>query len=143
MNLQILLRYLTTLAKIVLKEPKLASNTKPDTTACLGAWYTWDRILQTSLEGKALCIQIYHPFSLYFRNLDFFKKLCIILEFIRKEFEQNLVATTIKACFIRIPQVTDQNMTWWLQPLRLSSQIILGYRSKRSEQHLVATTIKP
>uniref|UniRef100_A0A0D3BVK4 Uncharacterized protein n=1 Tax=Brassica oleracea var. oleracea TaxID=109376 RepID=A0A0D3BVK4_BRAOL len=35
-----------------LKEPKLTSNTKPDTTACLGAWYTWDRILQTSLEGS-------------------------------------------------------------------------------------------
>ncbi|KAF2533256.1 hypothetical protein F2Q70_00029904 [Brassica cretica] len=32
-------------------EPKLTSNTKPDTTACLGAWYTWDHILQTSLEG--------------------------------------------------------------------------------------------
>ncbi|KAL0683222.1 hypothetical protein Bca4012_050070 [Brassica carinata] len=36
-------------------EPKLTSNTKLDTTTCLGAWYTWDRILQTSLEGKALC----------------------------------------------------------------------------------------
>ncbi|KAF3531558.1 hypothetical protein DY000_02039759 [Brassica cretica] len=36
------------------QEPKLTSNTKPDTTACLGAWYTWDRILQTSLEGKVL-----------------------------------------------------------------------------------------
>ncbi|KAF3574624.1 hypothetical protein F2Q69_00058440 [Brassica cretica] len=36
-------------------EPKLTSNTKLDTTACLGAWYTWDRILHTSLEGKALC----------------------------------------------------------------------------------------
>ncbi|KAF2549304.1 hypothetical protein F2Q70_00022984 [Brassica cretica] len=35
-------------------EPKLTSNTKLDTTACLGAWYTWDRILQTSLEGKGL-----------------------------------------------------------------------------------------
>ncbi|KAF3501755.1 hypothetical protein F2Q69_00041292 [Brassica cretica] len=34
-----------------LKEPKLTSNTKPDIIACLGAWYTWDRILQTSLEG--------------------------------------------------------------------------------------------
>ncbi|KAF3536557.1 hypothetical protein F2Q69_00022883 [Brassica cretica] len=33
-----------------LKEPKLTSNTKPDTTACLGACYTWDQILQTSLE---------------------------------------------------------------------------------------------
>ncbi|KAF3577176.1 hypothetical protein DY000_02032835 [Brassica cretica] len=33
-----------------LKEPKLTSNTKPDTTACLGAWYTWHQILQTSLE---------------------------------------------------------------------------------------------
>ncbi|KAF3582857.1 hypothetical protein DY000_02030965 [Brassica cretica] len=29
---------LSTLAKIVLKEPKLTSNTKLDTTACLGAW---------------------------------------------------------------------------------------------------------
>ncbi|KAF3538107.1 hypothetical protein F2Q69_00022169 [Brassica cretica] len=46
---------LFTLAEIVLKEPKLTSNTKLDTTACLGAWYAWDRILQTSLEGKALC----------------------------------------------------------------------------------------
>ncbi|KAF3589026.1 hypothetical protein F2Q69_00030225 [Brassica cretica] len=61
---------LSTLAKIVLKEPKLTSNTKLDTTACLGAWYAWDRILQTSLEGKGL--------------------------------EHDLVATTIKACFIRI-----------------------------------------
>ncbi|KAF2545348.1 hypothetical protein F2Q70_00021809 [Brassica cretica] len=38
-----------------LKEPKLTYNTKLDTTACLGAWYAWDWILQTSLEGKALC----------------------------------------------------------------------------------------
>ncbi|KAF2614069.1 hypothetical protein F2Q70_00011986 [Brassica cretica] len=37
-------------------EPKLTSNTKLDTTACLGAWHAWDRILQTSLEDKALCI---------------------------------------------------------------------------------------
>ncbi|KAF3543442.1 hypothetical protein DY000_02007310 [Brassica cretica] len=36
------------------EEPNLTSNTKPDTTACLGAWYTWARILQTSLEGKGL-----------------------------------------------------------------------------------------
>ncbi|KAF2613899.1 hypothetical protein F2Q70_00012133 [Brassica cretica] len=34
-------------------EPKLASNTKPDINACLGAWYTWDNILQTSLEAEA------------------------------------------------------------------------------------------
>ncbi|XP_048604496.1 ATP-dependent Clp protease adapter protein CLPS1, chloroplastic-like isoform X5 [Brassica napus] len=33
------------------QEPKLTSNNKPDTTACLGAWYTWDQILQTSLEA--------------------------------------------------------------------------------------------
>ncbi|KAF3538575.1 hypothetical protein F2Q69_00021584 [Brassica cretica] len=39
-----------------LKEPKLTSNTKPNITACLGAWYTWDRILQTSLEVPAECI---------------------------------------------------------------------------------------
>ncbi|KAG5388536.1 hypothetical protein IGI04_030077 [Brassica rapa subsp. trilocularis] len=35
-----------------LKKPKLISNTKPDTNACLGAWYTWDQILQTGLEGQ-------------------------------------------------------------------------------------------
>ncbi|KAF3592989.1 hypothetical protein DY000_02020247 [Brassica cretica] len=34
-----------------MKQPKLISNTKPAIAACLGAWYTWDRILQTSLEG--------------------------------------------------------------------------------------------
>ncbi|KAF3488217.1 hypothetical protein F2Q69_00053626 [Brassica cretica] len=28
----------------------MTSNTKPDIIACLGAWYTWDQILQTSLE---------------------------------------------------------------------------------------------
>ncbi|KAG5393379.1 hypothetical protein IGI04_023342, partial [Brassica rapa subsp. trilocularis] len=33
-------------------EPKLTSNTKLDTTACLGAWYTWDQIFQTSLKVK-------------------------------------------------------------------------------------------
>ncbi|KAF2607830.1 hypothetical protein F2Q68_00044244 [Brassica cretica] len=35
-------------------EPKLASNLIELNSACLGAWYTWDRILQTSLEGKGL-----------------------------------------------------------------------------------------
>ncbi|KAF2552538.1 hypothetical protein F2Q68_00033474 [Brassica cretica] len=35
-----------------MKQPKLISNTKPDITACLGALYTWDRILQTGLEGQ-------------------------------------------------------------------------------------------
>ncbi|KAF3553083.1 hypothetical protein F2Q69_00013748 [Brassica cretica] len=35
-----------------LKEPKLTSNTKPDIIACLGAWYTWDRIPQKSLGGQ-------------------------------------------------------------------------------------------
>ncbi|KAF3536561.1 hypothetical protein F2Q69_00022887 [Brassica cretica] len=39
-------------------EPKLTSNTKLDTTACLGAWYTWDRIHQTSLEGPDTCLKI-------------------------------------------------------------------------------------
>ncbi|KAF2572119.1 hypothetical protein F2Q70_00002886 [Brassica cretica] len=34
-------------------EPKLTCNTKPDTTTSLGAWYTWDRTLQTSLEGSS------------------------------------------------------------------------------------------
>ncbi|KAF2549196.1 hypothetical protein F2Q70_00021658 [Brassica cretica] len=41
-----------TLALKRMKQPKLISNTKPDITACLGAWYTWDRILQTSLEDN-------------------------------------------------------------------------------------------
>ncbi|KAF3534101.1 hypothetical protein DY000_02041649 [Brassica cretica] len=35
-----------------LKEPRLTFNTKPDIIACLGAWYTWDQILQPSLEGQ-------------------------------------------------------------------------------------------
>ncbi|KAF3527642.1 hypothetical protein DY000_02042879 [Brassica cretica] len=42
-----------TLALNRMKLPKLISNTKPDITACLGPWYTWDRILQTGLEGNA------------------------------------------------------------------------------------------
>ncbi|KAF3561476.1 hypothetical protein DY000_02012515 [Brassica cretica] len=33
------------------KEPKLTSNLTELNFACLGALYTWDRILQTSLEG--------------------------------------------------------------------------------------------
>ncbi|WZZ33548.1 hypothetical protein YC2023_016949 [Brassica napus] len=46
-----------------LEEPKLTSNTKPDTNACLGAWYTWDWILQTSLEGKAFGPRSFHVSS--------------------------------------------------------------------------------
>ncbi|KAF3497782.1 hypothetical protein DY000_02052818 [Brassica cretica] len=34
------------------KEPKLTSNLTELNFACLGALYTWDRILQTSLEAK-------------------------------------------------------------------------------------------
>ncbi|KAF2616467.1 hypothetical protein F2Q68_00039138 [Brassica cretica] len=41
-----------------LKELKLTSNTKLDTTACLGAWYTWDQILQTSLEDDVCFVWI-------------------------------------------------------------------------------------
>ncbi|KAF2607279.1 hypothetical protein F2Q68_00043847 [Brassica cretica] len=41
-----------------LKEPKLTSNTKPDIIPCLGAWYTWDQILQTSLEVLDTCLKI-------------------------------------------------------------------------------------
>ncbi|CAN6870778.1 unnamed protein product [Brassica oleracea] len=37
-----------------LKEPKLTFNTKPDIIACLGVWYTWDQILQTSLKGSGV-----------------------------------------------------------------------------------------
>uniref|UniRef100_A0A0D3CNL8 Uncharacterized protein n=1 Tax=Brassica oleracea var. oleracea TaxID=109376 RepID=A0A0D3CNL8_BRAOL len=42
------------------EEPKLTSNTKPDITACLGAWYKWDRILQTSLEDPDTCLKSLH-----------------------------------------------------------------------------------
>ncbi|KAF3575982.1 hypothetical protein DY000_02031425 [Brassica cretica] len=37
-----------------LKEPKLTSNLIELNSACLGAWYKWDQILQTSLKGKGL-----------------------------------------------------------------------------------------
>ena len=52
-----------TLALKRMKQPKLISNTKPDITACLGAWYTWDRILQTGLEGNAW-FRLFITFSL-------------------------------------------------------------------------------
>ncbi|KAF3547382.1 hypothetical protein DY000_02007309 [Brassica cretica] len=42
-------------------EAKLTSNTKPDTTACLGAWYTWERILQTSVEDNRFKQKYRHP----------------------------------------------------------------------------------
>ncbi|KAF3601930.1 hypothetical protein F2Q69_00038248 [Brassica cretica] len=38
----------------------MISNTKPDITACLGAWYTWDRILQTGLEAPDTCLKSLH-----------------------------------------------------------------------------------
>ncbi|KAF2604060.1 hypothetical protein F2Q70_00026089 [Brassica cretica] len=44
-----------------LKEPKLTSNIKPDIIACLGAWCTWDQILQTSLEVLDTCLKSLHP----------------------------------------------------------------------------------
>ncbi|KAG5397587.1 hypothetical protein IGI04_019401 [Brassica rapa subsp. trilocularis] len=50
-----------TLALKRIKQPKLISNAKPDITACLGAWYTWDRILQTSLEVPDTCLKSLHP----------------------------------------------------------------------------------
>ena len=90
-----------------MKEPKLTSNTKPDTTACLGAWYTWDRILQISLEGKALCRYVTLSLSM-FRNFDYKKKKrkekkkkkkekkIYIYDNLGKELEHDLVATTIK-----------------------------------------------
>ncbi|KAF3594861.1 hypothetical protein DY000_02021616 [Brassica cretica] len=46
------------LFKQVWKEPKLTSNTKLDTTACLRAWYAWDWIIQTSLEGPDTCLKV-------------------------------------------------------------------------------------
>ena len=110
-----------------LQEPKLTSNTKHDTTACLGTWYTWDRILQTSLKGKTLCRYVTLSLSLYFnprfigRDIYFQKKNIYIYIYIYKEkkniyiyiynkknniiidynlgkeFEHDLVTTTIKA----------------------------------------------
>ncbi|KAF3556264.1 hypothetical protein F2Q69_00013242 [Brassica cretica] len=60
-------------------EPKLTSNAKPDTTACLGAWYTWDRILQTSLE-EVVILSFKSCESLLFSNL--FQRDCpsVLLE---------------------------------------------------------------
>ncbi|KAF2567627.1 hypothetical protein F2Q70_00026042 [Brassica cretica] len=37
-----------------LKEPKLTSNLIELNSACLGAWYKWNQILQTSLKGENL-----------------------------------------------------------------------------------------
>ncbi|KAF3494576.1 hypothetical protein DY000_02053263 [Brassica cretica] len=50
------------------QEPKVTCNTKLDTTACLGAWYTWDRILQTSLE-EVLILSFKSCESSLFSNL--------------------------------------------------------------------------
>ena len=54
----------------------------------------------------------------------------------------DLVATTIKACFIRIPTKRIRTGLGGGNLQGSLSQRTLGYRSKRSEQNLVATTIK-
>uniref|UniRef100_A0A0D3BTQ4 Uncharacterized protein n=1 Tax=Brassica oleracea var. oleracea TaxID=109376 RepID=A0A0D3BTQ4_BRAOL len=71
------------------QEPKLASNTKPNTTACLGAWYTWDRILQTSLE-EVMILSFKSCESLLFSN--FFQRDCpsVLLEDKQKELHRRV-----------------------------------------------------
>ncbi|KAF3559570.1 hypothetical protein F2Q69_00012870 [Brassica cretica] len=79
-----------------LKEPKLTSNTKPDIIACLGAWYTWDQIRQTSLEVPDTCLKILascdrysqgkaFTFIFMLRNEDFLDVVCEIVEVVGVE----------------------------------------------------------
>ncbi|KAG2312994.1 hypothetical protein Bca52824_024551 [Brassica carinata] len=58
-------------------------------SACLGAWYTWDRMLQTSLEG----LGGYPPQNLIHKNS------------IGKGFKQDLVVTPFKTCFAMNPRI--------------------------------------
>ncbi|KAF2538701.1 hypothetical protein F2Q68_00022123 [Brassica cretica] len=82
-----------------LKEPKLTSNTKPDIIACLGAWYTWDRILQTSLEGLI--------------HKDSNKR-------IRTGLRGGNLQGSLHKEFLDIGQ-KEVNMAWWHPPLSLDS----------------------
>ncbi|KAF2611599.1 hypothetical protein F2Q70_00011999 [Brassica cretica] len=61
------------------QETKLISNLIELNFACLGAWYTWDRILQTSLE-EVMILSIKSCESLLFSNL--FQRDCpsVLLE---------------------------------------------------------------
>uniref|UniRef100_A0A0D3ASU3 HAT C-terminal dimerisation domain-containing protein n=1 Tax=Brassica oleracea var. oleracea TaxID=109376 RepID=A0A0D3ASU3_BRAOL len=70
-------------------EPKLTSNTKLDTTACLGAWYTWVRILQTNLE-EVMILSFKLCESLLFSN--FFHRDCL---FVLLEDKQNATRNKI------------------------------------------------
>uniref|UniRef100_A0A0D3DJZ6 Uncharacterized protein n=1 Tax=Brassica oleracea var. oleracea TaxID=109376 RepID=A0A0D3DJZ6_BRAOL len=70
-------------------------------------------------KGIMSDLKISDDFGAFWRYLEQVWK-----RFIRKEFEQDLVATTTKACLIRIIQDIGQkevNMTWWQPPLRLDS----------------------
>ncbi|KAG5384412.1 hypothetical protein IGI04_035882 [Brassica rapa subsp. trilocularis] len=68
-----------------LKEPKLTSNTKPYTNACLGAWYTWDRILQTSLEVPDTCLKILESCNRYSQG-----KACTFIFMLGNEVQKHL-----------------------------------------------------
>ncbi|CAN6869608.1 unnamed protein product [Brassica oleracea] len=78
---------------------KLTSNSKPHTTACLGAWYTWDRILQTSLEGL-----LYKDSNKKNSNKTWWRQSS------RPDSYE----------FLDISQ-KEVNRTWWQPPLRLDS----------------------
>ncbi|KAF2586570.1 hypothetical protein F2Q70_00036788 [Brassica cretica] len=82
-----------------LKEPKLTSNIKPDIIACLGAWYTWDQILQTSLEGLI--------------HKDSNKR-------IRTGLGGGNLQGPLHKEFLDIGQ-TEVNRAWWQPPLSLDS----------------------
>ncbi|KAF3544371.1 hypothetical protein DY000_02005449 [Brassica cretica] len=88
-----------------LKEPKLTSNTKPDIIACLGAWYTWDRILQKSLEGLI--------------HKDSNKR-------IRTGLGGGNLQGSLHKEFLDIGQ-KEVNRAWWQPPLSLDSWKHVGY----------------
>ncbi|KAG5388305.1 hypothetical protein IGI04_029846, partial [Brassica rapa subsp. trilocularis] len=83
-------------------EPKLTSNTKLDTTACLGDWYTLDQILQISLEVKVFLL--HKDFNKKNSNETWWRQ--------SSRFDSHEI--------LDIGQ-KEVNRTWWQPPLRLDS----------------------
>ncbi|WZZ63480.1 hypothetical protein YC2023_074850 [Brassica napus] len=101
------------------QESELTSNTKPDTTASLGAWYTWDQILQTSLEGL-----LHKDSNKNNSNGTWWRQ--------SSRFDSHE--------FLDIGQ-KEVNRTWWQPPLRLDSwksvqswSMILQYKQTLTEE---------
>ncbi|KAF3540223.1 hypothetical protein F2Q69_00022848 [Brassica cretica] len=118
---------LSTLAKIVLKEQKLTSNTKPDTTACLGAWYTCDRILQTSLEGLLVGISSDIFDGTVLRNIPREKRYRNIAVGI---FRGSVSVGIFRGIFRGdMPSEYSEEICLWNIPRKLSSEYPEGYTS--------------